>query len=499
MNQSDKSNNRSEICLIITSSGADPSHEIQSALMIDGNQFRMISMGNDVIEQVETLLTAWDSKKSTTKSKPNILCLANLHLVLNWLSRLAQIVSNQLSKQHYNLIILITESSEHFPTSLLQCCVKFAYESVPGIRAHLRRLKTIGDGLKPIDNTNRTIQSNSTCKTFEQTTGSVGLFTLLEYFHTICCERRFYQPFGWTKTYDFGFNEYRSARYLLQKLLDRKFINQYNDQSSSQSSSSSSSTKERQVLLFDTIIGLYRDVIYGGKIDFIIDDKILYLLLLRCFDPDEKFNLDRKVNELSTGIAGSTEFILLGLPANANSIRNRSIEENLKHNLQVLSSTTAIKTLDSKETEKSKFGREYLKKLWTKILAKCKIHLPSLLNECESIFIDDDEYMNQQNGNENVNYLHANEWNQFVRRFALAQINHAKKIMDTIHHDMYGDSTEKLDTTLTLNITPEQWSELWNDSPESAQDFHYNIGTNLYKVEYTSTSSIIIDDTNFNI
>ncbi|KAH9389538.1 Cytoplasmic dynein 2 heavy chain 1 [Tyrophagus putrescentiae] len=532
----------SEVALIFTAPGSDPTTEIESAVQtVDNGQLRIISMGNEVLGQVAGLLqTAGNaggggqmadqfggaSRKSSTSSSNVVLCLANLHLVTGWLGHLGQLLSvsaaetgSSRPRSPFSLVVLITELNDHFPAALLERCTKFAYESVPGVRAHLKRLKVASAGLKPVQASitgANVIRPVSSTRTFEETTGSEQLFTLLEYFHAIVCERRFYQPFGWTKNYEFSFNEFRFARHLLAKLLGRKFINS--------SGRGASSTKEKQALLMDYIGGLFRDVIYGGKVDFVVDDTVLALILRRCFDPEEKFLIEQQ-----KGSQATNEFTLLGLPLNADNKRVKTIDDRLRGHLQLLtaaasttgssfSSTSAKKNSTSSSSNNSavnttttttRFSVEYFQKLWRKILVKCKVS-PSRAGE--RLFADEDDVdeteHQQQFGGINganssrrssqtkvntssttlsaVDYLHAANWRAFVGTFSRSQLDYAKTIMETIDFDLKeserkglvnssADNSSSFSTDLgaqlRLNQPPSSWASLWPDGPEAAQDY----------------------------
>lgn len=529
------------MALIFTAPGSDPTTEIESAVQsVDNGQLRIISMGNEVLGQVAGLLQAAGnagggggqmdqfggaSRKSSTSSSNVVLCLANLHLVTGWLGHLGQLLSvsaetsSNRPRSPFSLVVLITELNDHFPAALLERCTKFAYESVPGVRAHLKRLKVASAGLKPVQASitgANVIRPVSSTRTFEETTGSEQLFTLLEYFHAIVCERRFYLPFGWTKNYEFSFNEFRFARHLLAKLLGRKFINS--------SGRGASSTKEKQALLMDYIGGLFRDVIYGGKVDFVVDDTVLALILRRCFDPEEKFLVEQQ-----KGSQATNEFTLLGLPLNADNKRVKTIDDRLRGHLQLLtaaasiignssySSTSAKKNSTSSSSSSSavntttttRFSVEYFQKLWRKILVKCKVS-PSRAGE--RLFADEDDVdeteHQQQFGGINgtnssrrssqtklntssttlsaVDYLHAANWRAFVGTFSRSQLDYAKTIMETIDFDLKeserkclgnssadnsSSSSTDLDGQLRLNQPPSSWASLWPDGPEAAQDY----------------------------
>ena len=174
------------VVLIMTSAGSDPTQEVQQT----GSELHLknctvLSMGADVIGRAEQCLSGRDDSIE-------LLCLTNLHLVVGWLPTLTHLLMDLLHNKSKKFVVLCTECCDLLPVSLLELSVKFAYESAPGLQNQLKRL-TVDSSVK-----------------------SISELQILSYLHAICCERRHFVPQGWTKAYEFGFNDFRSATNVVQ-------------------------------------------------------------------------------------------------------------------------------------------------------------------------------------------------------------------------------------------------------------------------------------------
>jgi dynein heavy chain 2 len=215
-----------KVALIMTAPGSDPTGEVQQmAGELRVNQFTILSMGSDVLSQAEQAIAGTGSADNI-----ELLCLTNLHLVIGWLPALQRMLMTANSSVSPNrkqtFVILCTESCAEFPVSLLEMSVKYAYESAPGLRHQLKRLTA---------------------------DVSVPELKILSYLHAVCCERRHYVPQGWTKAYEFGFTDFRSASNVVQTVL----------------------TEKDRRLRPEFIRGILGAVIYGGKLDTSVDNDIL--------------------------------------------------------------------------------------------------------------------------------------------------------------------------------------------------------------------------------
>ncbi|XP_075248310.1 cytoplasmic dynein 2 heavy chain 1-like [Convolutriloba macropyga] len=236
----------SEPILFVVSPGADPSRELQELVdkvgTIDKNQFYEIAMGQG---QSEIAM----NKLRHCASNGEWLCLKNVHLVTAWLPTLEKEL-NSLSPHENFRLFLTAEPHPNFPTVLLQSCLKLTYESPPGVRSNMERTfqtwtpQYFAKG----DNPQR-------CK---------ALFALA-WFHAIVEERRSYIPQGWTKAYEFSFADLRSGADIITNLADQ-------------------GGKHDSGIQWDFVHGLFKNAIYGGRVDNNFDMKVLESYLKRYFN-----------------------------------------------------------------------------------------------------------------------------------------------------------------------------------------------------------------------
>lgn len=129
-----------EPILIIISPGADPSQELaEAAAQVSGKEgidYREVAMGQG---QADIAL----AEITQAAASGGWVCLKNLHLVTFWLPVLEKHINSILqpyitngstsgdnsSEPHRNFRLwLTTEPQDEFPSTLLQSCLKVAYE-----------------------------------------------------------------------------------------------------------------------------------------------------------------------------------------------------------------------------------------------------------------------------------------------------------------------------------------------------------------------------------
>jgi dynein heavy chain 2 len=376
-----------KVALIMTSPGSDPTTELQQiATEMRINNCTTLSMGADIIGRAEQLIKATDHNIE-------LLCLTNLHLVIGWLPNLTHLLMNNLKM----FVVLVTECNDEFPVSLLEMSVKFAYESAPGLQQQLKRL-TVDSSVK-----------------------STPELRILSYLHAICCERRHFVPQGWTKTYEFGFNDFRSASNVIQTVLK---------------------TKERRLRL-DFIRGLLGTVIYGGKLDTKVDDKILQALIERWFTSSYDNQND-----------SNDEISLLGLSANVNQLRQRVVEKRLIKGLHVL----------EKATNFNEIGKEFerLRLLWRELTPN------KLMNEMPE-----------------HNTLNSSPLEVYIR----GEFNQIEKLIKQIDTDLSGNDSDVYHQLIS-NEAPDSWLNLWPNGPQSADLFLRCTASMIFEIRKLLNSSL---------
>jgi dynein heavy chain 2 len=371
----------------MTSPGSDPTTELQQiATEMRINNCTTLSMGADIIGRAEQLIKATDDNIE-------LLCLTNLHLVIGWLPNLTHLLMNNFKK----FVVLVTECNDEFPVSLLEMSVKFAYESAPGLQQQLKRL-TVDSSVK-----------------------STPELRILSYLHAICCERRHFVPQGWTKTYEFGFNDFRSASNVIQTVLK---------------------TKEKR-LRFDFIRGLLGAVIYGGKLDTKVDDKILQALIERWFTSSYDNQND-----------SNDEISLLGLSANVNQLRQRVVEKRLIKGLHIL----------EKATNFDQIGKEFerLRLLWRELTPN------KLINEIPE-----------------HNPLNSSPLEVYIR----GEFNQIQKLIKQIDIDLSGNDSDVYHQLIS-NEAPDSWINLWPNGPQSADLFLRCTASMIFEIRKLLNSSL---------
>ncbi|KAL7696985.1 dynein heavy chain [Lotmaria passim] len=224
--------------LLITSSGADPSMEIQDIAnhLVGKERFVQIALGggqtDNALQQVRRCAAQGDW-----------LFLKNLHLVLDW----AAVLENELcSMPEPNAdfrLIVTTEPHDLFPSVLLRMSNKVTVEAPPGVKQNL--LRTYGQW--------------DAAFLSAQTPVGTRLLLGLAWFHAVVQERRTYVPQGWSKYYEFSPADLKTATDVLTAL-----------------------TKQPK-LDWVTLTGFLENCLYGGRLETAADEQVLQLLIRNYF------------------------------------------------------------------------------------------------------------------------------------------------------------------------------------------------------------------------
>ncbi|CUG86359.1 dynein heavy chain, putative, partial [Bodo saltans] len=228
--------------LLITSTGADPSIEVQDAAykIVGRARFTQIALGGGQTDEAMIQLRR-------CAASGEWLFLKNLHLVLGWVSALENEISSMAAPHKDFRLFLTTEAHDLFPSVLLKSCVKMSVESPPGVKQNLLRTYSTWD--------DEFLAQRSVAQ-------SQILFGLA-WFHALVQERRTYIPQGWVKHYDFTQADMKSAADIIKVMVD------------------SNGNAD-----WTAIRGLLESAIYGGRLDNTQDIKVLVVLLEKVFDPD---------------------------------------------------------------------------------------------------------------------------------------------------------------------------------------------------------------------
>ena len=230
----------SEPVVFITSTGSDPSQELEefAGRMVGPERFRQVAMGQGQAEPALALLRE-------CAAKGDWLCLKNLHLSLSFLPILEKEIHALEPHESFRLFCT-TQEHDGVPAGLLANSLKVSYESPPGIKKNLQR-------------------SYDAWPTTFVGQGSVAraqMLFCLAWFNAIVQERRTYGVQGWTKFYEFSFADLRCASDILEIACK---------------GGDSSGIKWKY------LHGLLAQAIYGGRVDNPYDVRVLNAYLRRYF------------------------------------------------------------------------------------------------------------------------------------------------------------------------------------------------------------------------
>ncbi|EPY31055.1 dynein heavy chain 2, cytosolic [Strigomonas culicis] len=234
--------------LLITSSGADPSLEVQDVAnhTIGKDRFHQIALGGGQTDEAMQEL-----RRSTAAG--DWLFLKNLHLVLDWAAVLEKELCAMPEPHKDFRLIVTTEEHALFPSVLLRLSVKVTVESPPGVKQNLLRTYQTWD------------------KKFigGQSGKCASLLFGLAWFHGIVQERRTYVPQGWVQRYGFSPADLKAASDVLLNMARQPNLD------------------------WTTLKGVMLNCIYGGRLDNPFDEDVLVMLLETYFTPQILFEGSR--------------------------------------------------------------------------------------------------------------------------------------------------------------------------------------------------------------
>jgi len=233
--------------LFMTSAGADPSRDIEefAVSQVGKDKFKQLAMGSGQGEVAVKLVTE-------AARTGGMVLLKNLHLVTTWLPHLEKLVKSlSQSAQPSFRIWLTTETHSNFPPILLEQSLKISFEAPPGIKENLLR----------------TYSNWSPAYIAKGGKLRAKLLFIMAWFHAIVQERRTYVPQGWTKFYEFSNADLRSGSDIIDEIV------------------ADNATPES--VPWETLLGLFKTAIYGGRIDSKHDLKILDTYLNRYFNKNQ--------------------------------------------------------------------------------------------------------------------------------------------------------------------------------------------------------------------
>ncbi|XP_041430591.1 cytoplasmic dynein 1 heavy chain 1 isoform X2 [Xenopus laevis] len=242
--------------------GFDASGRVEDLATEQNSQITSIAIGSaEGFNQAEKAI-------NTAVRSGRWVVLKNVHLAPGWLMQLEKKLHSLQPHACFRLFLTM-EINPKVPVNLLRAGRIFVFEPPPGVKANMLR-------------TFSSIPVSRICKSPNE---RARLYFLLAWFHAIIQERLRYAPLGWSKKYEFGESDLRSACDTVDTWLD-------------------DSAKGRQNISPDKIPWsalktLMAQSIYGGRIDNEFDQRLLNTFLERLFTTssfDSEFKLACKVD-----------------------------------------------------------------------------------------------------------------------------------------------------------------------------------------------------------
>lgn len=233
-------NKKDDPILLIATGDIDPSKEIQDYVNVSIGKDKYMELSVGKGQEQNAII---DIRKAAKDG--NWICLKNVHLVADWLDQLNQELESLQIENSFRLW-LVADTIKSFPESLLVKCNRILYESPSGIKNKLYRLLQQWYPL---------ISQKKDAKT-------IKLYVILFILNSVLQERRTYIPQGWTKWYDFGDSDLRTAISILgwiESTLAYKMD-------------------------WSVLRGLCLNIAYGGRISSLQDINILEAHLEEFFD-----------------------------------------------------------------------------------------------------------------------------------------------------------------------------------------------------------------------
>lgn len=234
---------RTKAILLLSTGDIDPSAQIREyvSTSIGTEKYEELSMGRGI--EATALVAIQRAAKEGTW-----ICLKNVHLMSAWLRQLDQALDSiGGAAQPSFRLWLVANSTTAFPASLLSKCTTTLFEPPSGVKPKIFRL--LQQFLPPI------IDARKDAK-------QIRLYIILFILNAVLQERRTYIPQGWTKWYDFGDSDLRTAIAIVgwvEKSLQFK-------------------------MEWSVLRGLCKHIAFGGRIDTDQDLAILMAHLEEFFD-----------------------------------------------------------------------------------------------------------------------------------------------------------------------------------------------------------------------
>ena len=429
--------------MFLTTLGSDPSKDLEELAIkeVGRENYIEIPMGSGDNNNIIRIIRE-------SSSKGQWVTLKNIHLAFSWLPNLAKEIKSLTNINEKFRLYLTTESHPKFSPILLQSCIKYTYETPPGVKKNMERIYQQWS----IDLLNNINQPDI----FQ------ALFSLA-FIHAILQERRTYIPQGWSKFYEFSYNDLKVSSEIMLEFL----------------------FKENNLISWENIKGIIKGTCYGGRIDNTFDNKIMCTYIDKIFNKEilgRKGNYILDNNLLPVIISNEKDDylnIIKNIPENDNP-EMFGLPLNVDKSVQRYVSSKALLKLNSLYSVSSN-NKKVDKALW-------KEKLMPMINLWENI----NKEFNLQNinilsknikSNDPINIYIKSEANLLIDlasivQFCLNDINNVLNKNYNITTQIMNDSNNLLN-----NEIPEAWTKIW-EGPELPNNYLKSLGRKIKGIEY---------------
>lgn len=218
-----------------------------------------------------------ESAVNKCAKKGHWICLKNVHLSTEWLTKLEKKLHRMDIHRDFRLFLTMEINPKVSSTLLRRSCV-LIYEPPLGVKASLTR----------------TYNTISSTRVNKMPTERSRLYVLLAWLHAIILERLRFEPVGWTKKYEFSETDLRCACDGMDEWIDKISGGRVNI--------------DPNEIPWDALHAMLIQYVYGGRVDNLFDTTSLESFVKYLFSADS-FN---KAFPLSEFCANAEEGIDIG-------------------------------------------------------------------------------------------------------------------------------------------------------------------------------------------
>ena len=424
--------------MFLTTLGSDPSKDLEELAVkeVGRENYIEIPLGagdNDYIVKVI----------KDSSSKGQWVTLKNIHLAFSWLPTLEKEIKSIQNPNAKFRLFLTTESHPKFSPILLQSCIKYTYETPPGVKKNMERIYQQWS----VDLLNNINQPNI----FQ------ALFSLA-FIHAILQERRTYIPQGWSKFYEFSYSDLKVSTETMIEYLEK--------------GNSNSS--------WENVKGLIKGTYYGGRIDNDFDHKVMCTYIDKIFNKNilesrGQYILDNKILPVIISDRESDYLnIIQNIPENDNP-EMFGLPLNVDRSVQRYVSTQVLLKLNSLYSMSSDM-QKFNKSLWAEKLTPILNMWKSIYNE--STIENMKSLAKKISSSDPMTLYIKSEANQLADltikvQSCLNDINNALNKNYIITSQIINNCQH-----LLKNVIPEEWSNIW-DGPELPNSYLKSLGKKI--------------------